>query len=339
MLPLLENDFVFWTSAILLFVISLYTASKVYHLLKSKVKDANYKRNLHKNIVNTLLSICLIVVLFLAPKNNENNVQERGPFVLDLSSVKYDFELIDEENKPKKLVCKKAVIKNIENEIEYNQWTQIEDDIIFENVSSGKYELTLQIEGYNEFTQQNLDVGLKELETKNLHAYKTSSKFLLVENPEFGDWGEWSDWQVKKVENDLLTEVEMKPLKADKQETDLVRTITYKDSEKPIYGKKVIQIGTQEKQVCKATEINEDNVQICSEWAIESTPVIKEVKVIIDYEESKKKYRILDFSGSEMLYRYRKRSLISGVKNTIYATDDSIEYLTSQGYQKIANNF
>ena len=267
----------------------------------------------------------------------EPNETERGKYVLDLYTISFDFDPIDENNKPKELVCKKAQLKGIDNNIEYKDWNQIEDDVIFQNVVSGKYKLSITMDGYKEY-QRDLDIGVKELESKNIVNNKKSYKYLLLENPVWGEWKEWGEWQNREIKEDIFTEVEIKADKVISEPTNIVHTITYKDKEKPIYEEREVQVGTEQKNVCRATEIDEEkNAQVCSKWELVQTPIMTTVNVIIDYGTSERKYRTMDYSSTKFKYRSRKRSLISGIKETKYATDDSQQYLESIGYVKVYN--
>lgn len=78
-----------------------------------------------------------------------------------------------------------------------------------------------------------------------------------------------------------------------------------------------------------------DNIQKCSNWETVETPIFSTIQIVIDYEITKKSYEVMDYSKSCIEYRSRKRNLFNGLKDTIYATEDSYAYLKSLGYEKV----
>jgi len=88
-------------------------------------------------------------------------------------------------------------------------------------------------------------------------------KYVKTVKASYTDWGNWSSWSTSPKYEDDLTDVETKNEVTYKNETVkigeriITKTITYKDKNKPIYGDKQIQIGTEQKKVCTATKTQE----------------------------------------------------------------------------------
>lgn len=84
-------------------------------------------------------------------------------------------------------------------------------------------------------------------------------KYEKTVNASYTGWGNWSGWSTTVRYEDKLTDVETKTEVTYKEERVqigekiITKTITYKDKNKPIYGNKTVQIGTEQKQVCTAT--------------------------------------------------------------------------------------
>lgn len=87
-------------------------------------------------------------------------------------------------------------------------------------------------------------------------------QYIKVVDASYTEWGNWSSWSTtSRVENDLTqveskTEIEYTTEVKQIGERIKTRTITYKDKNKPIYGWKdvKVQIGTENKKVCTASE-------------------------------------------------------------------------------------
>lgn len=99
-------------------------------------------------------------------------------------------------------------------------------------------------------------------------------KYVKTVNASYTAWGNWSGWSTtSRYENDLTdvqtkTEVTYKEERVQIGERITTKTITYKDKNKPIYGNKQIQVGTEREKVCTATKTEQvgTGVYKYTEW-------------------------------------------------------------------------
>ncbi len=77
-------------------------------------------------------------------------------------------------------------------------------------------------------------------------------KYMKTTSSSYGEWSSWSDWSENRLSSSNLRQERYKTVTQQKQENQLIgyKTVTYKDPNKPIYGKKQVLIGTRTEKEC-----------------------------------------------------------------------------------------
>ena len=245
-----------------------------------------------------------------------------GSVSIEKEIIIYGTELEDKDNKQEKLEVEYAKLINLDSGFVYKKFENSKSNITFIDVKPGDYKVEVKFKGYKLYEDDNVNYKIDTLAQGNTTKSnpKKILKFVKYINPKWDDWGDWSEWQSEPVSKTSNVDVEVKRSQPLKVKTVGKIISTYKDINKPIYGKRQIKIGTK--------DVKDENGNITKQdiWGT--------ADVIVDYETSKGESKIYDISEEgNVMYRYRRRFLKEGKEEIVYAYEDCKSILEAEGYE------
>lgn len=275
--------------------------------------------------ISVIVLILGVIGTFLLVQYNEPGETVSyayGSVSIEKEVIIYGTELEDTDNKPKKLEVEYAKLTNLDSGFVYKKFEDSNSNITFIDVKPGDYKVEIKLKGYKLYEDDNVNYKIDTLAQGN----KTKSnpkkilKFVKYINPEWDRWGNWSEWQAEPVSKTSKVDVEIKRSQPLSYKTVGTIYSTYKDVNKPLYGKRQVKVGTK--------DVKDENGNITKQdvWGT--------VNVIVDYETSKSVNKVYDISEEgNVMYRYRKRFLKKGKEEIIYAYEDCRSILEEEGYE------
>ena len=235
-----------------------------------------------------------------------------GNYIVNMESIAlYSHKSDDYSNNPQ-LICEFAELKNLSTDYIYKSYQIKDNKIVFENVNSGQYKITVKLRGY-ELYEEQVSVMVKEMNSDNTIVQKnTIIKYVKYNDPVWGEWGQWSKWSTEKITSTSWREVEMKYTGTIEKKAIAQYKYSFKDPKKPIYEKRQVLVGTRGNEKIYGT-----------------------IDAIVDYETISVNSTIFSYPEEEgkMLYRYRLRNLIEGEQEVLYSDYESKDILYSLGYE------
>lgn len=245
-----------------------------------------------------------------------------GTVSIEKGIIVYGSELEDKDSKPKKLEVEYAKLINLDTNFMYKEFEEADDKITFMDVKPGDYKIEVKLKGYKLYEDANVNYQIDTLAQRN----KTKSnskkilKFVKYIDPKWDDWGNWSEWQDEPVNKNSKVDVEVKRTQPLNYKEEGIIISTYKDINKPIYGKRQVKVETK--------DVKDENGNITKQ------DVWGNINVIVDYETTKKVEKVYDISEEgNVMYRYRRRLLKEGKEDIIYAYEDCKNILEEEGYE------